>query len=241
MTRVSRLSTPDGVSCPLSPLWAPVAPGLLCQRATMSRSGPSSSFEASPPVSRPRFWATRLLLFVACVSVVATSQSVSENVLSEEYVGAPLSITTEAPKAVRRLVVRASATKRSSDDVEAEVTARVTARWRPSDPSQTASPWFRVSLIDVANDDAVGGKLGVLTAGEPVTVDVEPHAPLSFPNLSSRCELDDGCEWSVDLAIEVQPNAAPGTVELEWTAQARARVVGSSSAPKGLTVNVSEP
>lgn len=207
----------------------------------MSRSGPSPSFEASPPVSRPRFWATRLLLFVACVSVVATSQSVSEDVVSEEHVGAPLSITTEAPKAVRRLVVRASASKRSSDEPEAEVAARVTARWRPSDPSQTASPWFQVSLVDTANDYGVGQKRGVLTAGEPVTVDVEPHAALSSPMHAPRCELDKGCEWSVDLIIEVQPNAAPGTVELEWTAQARARVVGSSSAPEGFTVNVSEP
>ncbi|NBD12321.1 hypothetical protein [Corallococcus silvisoli] len=202
----------------------------------MSRSGPSPSFEASPPVSRPRFWATRLLLFVACVSVVATSEPVSENVLSEEYVGAPLSISTEAPKAVRRLIVRASAPKPPSKEVEAEMTARVTARWRPTDPSQTASPWLRVSLVDTSNDYAIGSKLGVLTEAEPVTVEVEPST-----NLSTYCELDEGCEWSVDLTLEVQPNAAPGTVELEWTTQARARVVGTSSTPKGFTVTVSEP
>ncbi|MCY1043276.1 hypothetical protein OV208_18310 [Corallococcus sp. bb12-1] len=203
----------------------------------MNRASPSPVLEVPPPPatsgSRGRFWAARLVLFVACASVVATSQATSPDVDSKELVGAPLSLTTEAPKASRRLLIRASAPKPPSKRAEGEVSVRVTARWIPADPSQTVSPWLKVMLSEDA-DSSGAVSSGILTAGTPLTLEGSGY-------LSPDCELKDSCEWSRHVNFEFQANAAAGTVELEWTAQAHVRVVDTSSVPDGFTVDISAP
>ncbi|WP_158620499.1 MULTISPECIES: hypothetical protein, partial [Corallococcus] len=193
--------------------------------------------EAAPPPatpgSRARFWAARLVLFVACVSVVATSQATSPDVASEEHVGAPLSLTNEAPKATRQLIVRASATRPPAKRAEAGLSVRVTARWIPADPSQTVSPWLKVILSD-SQDGSGPTAYGILTEQTPLILE-------GVSSLSPDCELQASCEWRANVNFEMQDNTSAGTVELEWTAQAHARVVDTSSVPKGFTVSVSAP
>ena len=203
----------------------------------MRRASPPPLLEAVPPPaspgSRARSWAGRLVLLLACASVVATSQARSDDVASEEHVGAPLSITTDAPKATRRLVIRASAPKPPAKQAFARLTVRVTARWIPTNPNETVSPWLKVIVSDGTGGTGRASS-GVLTAGVPGTQE-------GSVSLSPDCNLEASCQWIADVGFEVQANAAPGTVELEWTAQAHAHVLDTSSVPKGFTVSVSAP
>lgn len=203
----------------------------------MSRTGPSPFPEVLPPPSSPRArlrsWAARLVLLMACAGTVATSQPLSDDVLSNEFVGEPVRITTAAPKATRRVIVRASSTKPPDNSVEGELTARVTARWIPDDPAQTTAPWLRVSVSEEEVGSGWNGST-VLEVGRPATLEVFGHIP-------GGCELNTGCEWPMNVGFELQPDAVPGTVELEWTAQATVRVVDTSDVPKGFTVSVSAP
>lgn len=190
------------------------------------------SHEAAPSF-RLRHWASRLALIVASVGVVATSQAVSDDVSSEPYSGAPLILTTEAPKTRIPLVTRVTASKSPNKSAEAELRVRVVATWTPADPSEAVSPWFRAVLT--LNESESGSQSGgVLVAGQPVVM--EAHAYL-FPD----CKMGTSCEWPTSLDLELQPNTAVGTVAVEWTATALARVVDTSSTPKGFTVTVSEP
>ncbi|WP_338263339.1 hypothetical protein [Corallococcus caeni] len=186
------------------------------------------------PNSRLRHWASRLALLVACVSVVATSQAVSDDVLSEPYTGATVTLTTEAPKTRIPLVVRATATKSPDKVVEAEVKVLVSATWTPADSSQTAAPRLRAVLVE-GESDFSGPEAGVaLVAGQPVTTEVQTY-------LGRDCRLGSSCEWTTNLELMLEPNAAAGKVEVVWTATAQAHVVDTSSTPKGFTVIVSEP
>ncbi|RKH67053.1 hypothetical protein D7V93_03525 [Corallococcus llansteffanensis] len=173
------------------------------------------------------------MLLTACIGTVATEQATSDDVSSNEHVGAPLSITTAAPKATRRVVVRATASKPPDKAVEGELRVRVTARWIPDDPAQTTSPWIQL-LVSHADHSSGPDASGVLVAGTPVTLE-------AFASLFGDCKLNTGCEWPMDVGFQMQPNAVPGTVELEWTAQATAHAVDTSSVPKGFTVSVSAP
>ncbi|MBN8466709.1 hypothetical protein JYJ95_09295 [Corallococcus exiguus] len=195
----------------------------------MRRARPSV-FERIPTAARA--WASRLVLLLACASVVATSRAQSDDVASSVYTGAPIRLTTEAPKVTRTLVVRTAAQKKSSDPVEGELRIQANATWTPSDPAQTTQPWL---AIDHSIDQIdIGRGSGVLEPGVAVTV--RSSAPLG-----AECPLNQGCEWTQQVTFELQANAAPGTVDLEWTAQALAHVLDDSSVPKGFTVTVSEP
>ncbi|NOK34860.1 hypothetical protein D7W79_00885 [Corallococcus exercitus] len=188
----------------------------------------------SSPSSRLRHWASRLALLVACASVVATSQAISDDVFSDPYSGAPATLTTEAPKTRIPLVVLATASKSPDKIVEAELTVLVTATWRPADPSQTEGPWLRAVLVE-GETEFSGPEAGILLlAGAPVTTEVQTY-------LSRECRLGSTCEWTANLDLELPPGAPAGKVELVWTATAQAHVVDTSSTPKGFKVIVSEP
>ncbi|MBN8465313.1 hypothetical protein JYJ95_02240 [Corallococcus exiguus] len=193
----------------------------------------SLSREASPNPGLRR-WASRLLLVLACASVVATSEGASDDVVSAPYTSAPLSLTTEAPRLTRPINVKVTVPKAPSRTAEAELTVEVKARWAPADPSQTTQPWMRVSLSRAGESYAWPSHSVVLEAG------VEVRAQ-TIAYLDPSCELGTECEWATELVVEVQPDAGAGTVELEWTGVARARVVNSSDLPKGMAVSVSEP
>ncbi|WP_375754450.1 hypothetical protein [Corallococcus exercitus] len=186
------------------------------------------------PHSRLRHWASRLALLVASVSVVATSQAISDDVFSEPYTGKPVSLTTEAPKASIPLVMVATASKSPDKLVEAEMKALVTARWTPADPSQTVSPVFRAVLREGGNDFSGPEGSSPLVAGDSVTMEIHTY-------LSRDCTMGTSCQWTTNLDLELQPNGAAGTVEVVWTATGSAHVVDTSSTPKGFTVIVSEP
>ena len=186
------------------------------------------------PNLRLRHWASRLALLVAGVSAVATSQATSADVISEPYTGQPVRLSTEAPKATIPFVVQALASKSPDKLVEAEVTVLVSATWTPADASQAVSPWISATLSEGDSEFSGPAASGVLVAGQPVTFQAHNY-------LSRDCRLGSRCEWASNLNLELQPNAAPGTVEVVWTATAQAHVVDTSSTPKGFTVIVSEP
>ncbi|RKH02542.1 hypothetical protein D7V97_27785 [Corallococcus sp. CA053C] len=174
------------------------------------------------------------MLLTACIGTVATEQATSDDVSSNELVGAPLRITTTAPRATRRVVVRASSTKPPDKSVEGELRVRLTARWIPDDPAQTTTPWIQLHVSNLEVPSAGAQAPAVLEVGAPITRETEAF-------LQQGCKLDTGCEWPFDVGFELQSDAVAGTVELEWTAQATARVVDTSSVPKGFTVSVSAP
>ncbi|CAM3207047.1 hypothetical protein G4177_34325 [Corallococcus sp. ZKHCc1 1396] len=203
-------------------------------RRTSPSPLPEASASSSPQGSRARFWAARLVLLVACASVVATSQPTSDDVFSNEHVGEPLRLTTEAPRVTRRLVVRASAPKPPSKQAEGELVVRARARWTPADPGQTVNPWLKVILTQGTNSTSGPRASAVLEPGETSTVEGNTI-------LFSDCNLQSACVWTVDVTFEVQANVGAGTVELDWTAQAGVRVVDTDEVPKGFSVSVSEP
>ncbi|MHA7633814.1 hypothetical protein [Corallococcus sp. M7] len=192
----------------------------------------SLSREASPKPGL-RHWATRLILWVACASVVATSGVTSGDVVSESYTGAPLTLTTEAPKLTRPVTVKVKVPKSPARTAEAELTVEVMARWTPADPTQTTQPWLRVSLSRAGESFAWPAHSVVLETGREVVARTVAY-------LDPSCELGTECEWATELTVELQPDAA-GTVELEWTGVARARVLDTSDIPMSMTVSVSEP
>ncbi|MBN9682640.1 MULTISPECIES: hypothetical protein [unclassified Corallococcus] len=191
---------------------------------------PSREASASPGL---RHWATRLILLVACASVVATSGVTSGDVVSEPYTSAPLTLTTEAPKLTRPITVKVTVPKASSRTAEADLTVEVKARWTPADPTGTTQPWMRVSLARPGENGSRPARSVVLEAGTEVRAQTPAY-------LDPACQLGTGCEWATELTVELQPDAA-GTVELEWTGVARARVLDTSDIPAGMAVSVSEP
>ena len=189
--------------------------------------------ETSPKL-RLRDGAARLALLVACVSVIATSEGMSQDVVSEPYSGPPVSLTTEAPEARVPVVVRVTATKPPDGLAEAEMTVLVTARWTPADPSQTVRPSFRAVVLESESESSSVPATAELVPGEPVTVE----ARMFF---ARACTLASLCEWTSDLSFELQPEGAAGTVEVTWTASAQAHMSDTSKLPEGFKVIVSEP
>ncbi|NOK15964.1 hypothetical protein [Corallococcus carmarthensis] len=188
------------------------------------------------PNFRLRHWASRLVLLVAGVSVVATSQVRSADVFSAPYTGQPVTLTAEAPRVTLPLVVGVTASKSPDKQAEALMRVKLTVRWTPEDPSQTkAGPILRASLL--GNGTQLSGPEAAtspLVAGQPLPMDV-------LVSHSRNCELGKRCQWTSDLRLELESQGAAGTVEVAWTATAQAHVVGTSSTPEGFTVTVSEP
>ncbi|MFB1482113.1 hypothetical protein [Corallococcus sp. RDP092CA] len=194
----------------------------------MRRARPSLS-ERIPTATRA--WASRAVLLLACASVVATSQPQSDDVASTPLTGTPIRLTTANARVTRTFVVRVTAAENASDPVAGELRLQTQAKWTPDDPAQTTQPWLNISHF---NDTfALGGQSGVLESGVTVTLE-------SLSRLGEECPLNRGCEWTVQVAFEVQANALPGTVDMEWTAQAFAHVLNDTSIPKGFTVTLSE-
>lgn len=202
-------------------------------RQTRPSCFPEAALPPSLPGSRLRTWAARLVLLMACAGTVATSQPRSESVSSGELVGEPVRLTTAAPEARRGVVVRVSAPEVSSLSIEGELRVRVTARWFPDNPDETTTPWLRV-FVGESGDGSNWDGSSVLEVGKPATVEV-------FEYLTESCKVDAGCEWPQDVRFELQPDAAPGTVELEWAAQGSAWVMDTTDVPKGFIVSVSAP
>lgn len=192
------------------------------------------STREAPQSPRLRHWASRLLLLLSCASVVATSRNSFEDIVSEPHTSAPLTLTTEAPTLTRPITVKVTASEPPSKKAQVELTVQVKARWTPADPSRTALPWMRVSLSKASPDPAVPTQPVVLKTGEDVVA-------RTVVILDETCELGASCKWATNLTVQVQPDATPGTVELEWKASARAKVIGLSDTPRGMGITVSEP
>lgn len=195
----------------------------------MRRARPSV-FERIPTAARA--WVSRVVLLLACASVVATSRAQSDDVASPVFTGTPFLLTTETGRVTRTVVVRTSAKKQTSDPVEGELRIQAKAKWTPSDPAQTTQPWLQLSYLN--GELSYGGQTGVLEPGVAVTVETVKY-------LDGNCPLNQGCEWTVQVFFDIQSNAGPGTVDVEWTAQAFAHVLDTSSIPRGFSVSVSEP
>ncbi|CAM4139058.1 hypothetical protein [Corallococcus exiguus] len=197
-----------------------------------------SVFERIPTATRA--WASRLVLLLACASVVATSRAQSNDVASPVHTGTPFRLTTETGRVTRTVVVRASAKKKLSDPVEGEVRINAKAKWTPADPAQTTKPSLVISYLH--GEALYEDRRSILEPDVAVTVE-------STKFLDEKCSEDQGCEWTVEaiFGIDVQSDADsgtvvdPGTVDVEWTAQAFMHVLDDSSVPSGFTVSVSEP
>lgn len=196
---------------------------------------PPSSNHSTPSVPRYRRWAAHLAFALACIGSVATS--VSSPTVVSEYQGPPLSLTTQAPTAKRHLKVRITSEEYSFNRVEVSLTAQLTVRWKPTDPNHTEKPWFLMRLYVQPDNYGYGPEadevLVLEEPGQPMTRQLHRYA-------SSECKSDQGCEWTVPMELQLQPNAAEGSVEVEWKVTAEASAEGTTTLPKGFTVQVSE-
>lgn len=206
-----------------------------CQAMSQRMKPPvmNPSTPPAPPGPRLQRWAVRLCLLVAGIGSVATSQPRSPEVTSE-YRGPSLSLTTAEPKTTQALVVRVSSEKHESERVDVELTAQVTARWRPTDPTQSARPWLRANLS--MRQPFTGGEEPVVL-GEPG----QPVELLARAIAIDECKVGQSCQWSATLELELQQNAAEGSVDVDWNVVARAQAVGTSEVPAGLTVQLVGP
>ncbi|RKH14548.1 hypothetical protein D7V97_02670 [Corallococcus sp. CA053C] len=204
----------------------------------MNGTTQSPSLETSSPTPAPRprllHWAARLVLIAACAGTVATSELMSDSVFSPEFVGEPVTLTTEAPQTTRDIVVRVSSTEKHSDVVEANVRASLVARWTPADPNEKTRPWIRVSLLEGEE------------SSESRTVQTFPPASDTqeyeeFGSLDTNCELTGPCEWLTHVRFEMQPDGPRGTVRFEWKTMADAAVRGMDEVPAGFNVSISAP
>lgn len=171
------------------------------------------------------------MLLMACASVVATSKVRTRDELSPVLAGTPVHLTTDSARVMRTLVVRADTKEGSSDPAVGELRLLANAKWTPSDPTQTARPRLSITAYDGQIDR--GGTSEVLESA--VTVKLR-----SVTGIGRECPLNSGCEWTVQVAFELEDPEVPGTVDVEWKAMAAVHVVGTSDIPEGFTVSMSE-
>jgi hypothetical protein len=193
------------------------------------------------PLSRPRLWAARLALLVACAGSVATSPTLPW--VTTEHQGAPLTLRTESPTVTRHLRVRLSTRKQPAQPINLGLEAAVTATWRPDSPTSSLSlkPRLRARLVlppgsASSPDWTEPSEFNRSGSGLP-----EEQARL-YPSAQSfgECTLAQECEWSIALELELQPQGAVGAVDVNWTFQANVGIVDSTEPPEDIDVEISE-
>ncbi|MCP3136454.1 hypothetical protein [Pyxidicoccus xibeiensis] len=183
---------------------------------------------------RLRARAAQLVLVVACLGTVATSQPRTDEVVAE-FTGAPVQVTTGTRKVTRQLVVRALMSEDPEEPVLGWVTLEATARWTPTDPTRTERPWLQGRIGDSERSGAA--EQVVLEPGGASSVMRRINASLD------EC-LPGGaksCGWNMTVDFELQPGVGEGTVDVEWKVVANVFIEGTSDMPKGFRVEVAEP
>ncbi|WP_157758262.1 hypothetical protein [Cystobacter fuscus] len=161
--------------------------------------------------------------------------SVASPAVVSEYEGPPLHLTTQAPTTTRHLKVRLTSEEYSFNLAEVSLTAQLTVRWKPTDPNRTEKPRFLMRLY--VQPDHYGADVAeVLVLEEPG----QPMTLQTYRYMSPECKPEQDCEWTIPMELELQPNAAEGSVDVEWKVTAEASAKGTSTLPKGFTVHVSE-
>jgi len=179
--------------------------------------------------------AAQLVLGVACLGTVATSQPRTNDAVTE-FQGTPVQVTTGTRKTTRQLSVRALMSEDPKGTVGGEVRLEATARWRPTDPARPERPWLQGRIAEAA-----GG------VGWPQQVVLEPGGgPAALTLVKgglSDCRPRGGklCEWSLTAEFELQPDVGEGTVDVEWKVTSMVHVEGTSDMPKGFRVEIFEP
>ncbi|MCY1046149.1 hypothetical protein OV208_32860 [Corallococcus sp. bb12-1] len=181
--------------------------------------------------SRPRRWAARLALLVACAGSVATSKAAMPPVSSERLSMGPVRLSAQTPRATKPFLIRVTA-EQSSQLLDGHVHVAVTADWKPVDPARTTGPWFRPSLTREGAVPGPGPSLPLTEPGKPVGHDMTE-------SFAAECELKAGkaCEWRVDLHLEIAADAPPGTVDVMVDARARMSA-RQKETPRGFTVTL---
>ncbi|NBD11781.1 hypothetical protein [Corallococcus silvisoli] len=188
----------------------------------------------TPPRAHLSRWAARAGLLLACAASVATSEALSPLVTSEVFAGEPVTLTNQAPNFQRDLVIRVTASKSHARTVEPTALTKFTLRWLPEDPDETARPRFSFSLS--TGNEVAGGRMQDTAplAGEPIT---REH----LTRLETTCKLEGPCEYTARVRFEMQAEGPKGSLQIDWTVVAGARVRGMSAVPEGFSVTVSAP
>jgi hypothetical protein len=170
---------------------------------------------------------------VAAIASVATSQPTAE--AHTELKGTSFAVTTGAPRATRRFVVRATAEDRPDNRVSLDVQGRLSARWQPANPASTAMPWLRTRMTLGSNEMTSNREFFHIIQGEALRQDVWVSA--------SECELKAGCVLDGTLEVELGFDGTPieGTVAVDWEALVLAILHDASELPEGFTLTISEP
>lgn len=192
-----------------------------------ARRNPPKPSDPSPP--RLRRWAASLVLVVACLGTVATSQPRSPSV-SSEHAGAPLTLRTTDSRATRQLIVQLSSEERSAHLAMLNMEVELTARWRPADPSNPVTPWLRAQVNVNQERFGEGSFVALEQPGREVRMRV--------PSGAASCSFDQFCEWTAQIEFELQANAVDGAVDLEWKAVAESHLEGTDELPKGFTMKL---
>jgi hypothetical protein len=197
---------------------------------------PSSTLEVRPPTaargSRWGRWAARAALLAACVGSIATSEMMSGPFESAVWEGAPVSLSAQAPTAVRPLKFRVSG-KNLPALSSPHVTFGLTATWSPTNPDETANPSLRTAFHQEGKQEGPQQTLTFDGPGAKLTRQYELY------DLDSNCSSNGDCEWLVKMDLEVPADIAPGTVDVQWTAQGHVYVDGDE--PRNLQVTLEAP
>ncbi|RJS22539.1 hypothetical protein DRW03_14605 [Corallococcus sp. H22C18031201] len=198
---------------------------------------PQSLRSFIPPRAHP--WAARLVLLVACASVVATSAPSSPDIFSPPRTGTPVQLTSQEPSVTRNVVVQVSSKENLFGRVEGALQVRATARWTPTNPSQSARPWLRVVLEQPGSSPPLLGS-AVTLGGPGETVTLSERAFVSSP---PDCRSNEAapCAFPMTVRFELERGVAEGTVDIEWDMLANVHVDGHPAMPEDFAVGVFEP
>ncbi len=186
---------------------------------------------ASPSPSRLRRHVATLVLVVASLGTVATSES--NPTVTTDLAVPTLRLTQEAPRSTRHFVIRVSA-KDSDAFASTSVDVNLAVRWKPAqDGSASAPPPLRFKL-----------SAGTEWCEQPQTLNFDPNEPERTKNATASCAFDcslkDGCVQEVALDIEATGELGAGAVEVDWHLFALAST-NEPDEPKDFTVRIEEP
>jgi hypothetical protein len=194
---------------------------------------PSNPTNPPPNPRRLRHWAARLSLLVACIATVATSKPISPPVTSE-YAG-QTRLTAGSPRATRQLFLRASA-RNAPNTVLGEAVVELIPRWQSSGATPASRPTLRVRWGDPDDPSSLGTTHELTAPGGQGGV---ISSATSLEN--SDCRLDEGCEWTKVLDLEVQGVLGEDVVEVDWKVRALVEAYDTSEKPDGFRLEIWEP
>ncbi|QSQ18948.1 hypothetical protein JY651_26720 [Pyxidicoccus parkwayensis] len=190
-----------------------------------------SSLLPSKP-SRLRRLAATFVLIVASLGTVATSDY--EEPDGSQLTGPAVTLAAQAPRSQRRYVILVSA-RNEFEYLHADLSAELTATWKPADSTPSRGPALRTRLTQVEPEGDSTPDKSVVLEWPGAAMDATPGT-LSLTD----CENAMRCQWDVVVDLELLDDIGLDSVEVDWKLQASITVDGTVDDPSAFTVSISE-